>query len=84
MKDQIAATPAAGPAQAEGRRAALVRIGMFAPQGLLEQGPETARAFLMQAEKEGIDHVCEDAFEAAHDQLAARVDALAPNVAKAS
>ena len=31
---------------------------MFAPSGLLEQGPETARAFLTQAEKEGIDHVC--------------------------
>jgi len=34
------------------------RIGMFAPSGLLEQGPETVRAFLTQAGKEGIDHVC--------------------------
>ena len=34
------------------------RIGMFAPPGLLEHGPETARAFLARAEKEGIDHVC--------------------------
>jgi alkanesulfonate monooxygenase SsuD/methylene tetrahydromethanopterin reductase-like flavin-dependent oxidoreductase (luciferase family) len=31
---------------------------MFAPTGLLEQGPETARAFLAQAEEAGIDHVC--------------------------
>lgn len=31
---------------------------MFAPFGLLEQGPETARAFLAQAGREGIDHVC--------------------------
>jgi alkanesulfonate monooxygenase SsuD/methylene tetrahydromethanopterin reductase-like flavin-dependent oxidoreductase (luciferase family) len=31
---------------------------MFTPSGLLEQGPETARAFLTRAEQEGIDHVC--------------------------
>ena len=31
---------------------------MFPPPGLLEQGPETARAFLTQAENAGIDHVC--------------------------
>ena len=30
---------------------------MFAPSGLLEQGPEAARAFLAQAGQEGIDHV---------------------------
>jgi len=42
------AGPAAGP----------VRIGMFPPPGLLEQSPETARAFLAQAEREGIDHIC--------------------------
>jgi alkanesulfonate monooxygenase SsuD/methylene tetrahydromethanopterin reductase-like flavin-dependent oxidoreductase (luciferase family) len=35
-----------------------VRIGMFTPSDLLEQDPETARAFLAQAEQEGIDHVC--------------------------
>jgi alkanesulfonate monooxygenase SsuD/methylene tetrahydromethanopterin reductase-like flavin-dependent oxidoreductase (luciferase family) len=35
-----------------------IRIGMFPPQGLLEQGQDTARAFLSQAEREGIDHVC--------------------------
>jgi len=31
---------------------------MFPPPGLLEQGPEPARAFLAQAAKDGIDHVC--------------------------
>jgi alkanesulfonate monooxygenase SsuD/methylene tetrahydromethanopterin reductase-like flavin-dependent oxidoreductase (luciferase family) len=31
---------------------------MFPPSGLLEQGPETARAFLAQAGEAGIDHVC--------------------------
>ena len=31
---------------------------MFPPQGLLEQGQDTARAFLSQADREGIDHVC--------------------------
>ena len=41
-----------------GRTAASARVGMFAPSGLLEQGPETARAFLAQACKAGIDHVC--------------------------
>jgi alkanesulfonate monooxygenase SsuD/methylene tetrahydromethanopterin reductase-like flavin-dependent oxidoreductase (luciferase family) len=41
-----------------GRAAASVRVGMFAPSGLLEQGPQTARAFLARAEGEGIDHVC--------------------------
>ena len=41
-----------------GRAAASARVGMFAPSGLLEQGPEAARAFLAQACKAGIDHVC--------------------------
>jgi alkanesulfonate monooxygenase SsuD/methylene tetrahydromethanopterin reductase-like flavin-dependent oxidoreductase (luciferase family) len=31
---------------------------MFPPLGLLDQGPETARAFLAQAGRAGIDHVC--------------------------
>jgi alkanesulfonate monooxygenase SsuD/methylene tetrahydromethanopterin reductase-like flavin-dependent oxidoreductase (luciferase family) len=31
---------------------------MFTPFGLLEQGPEAARTFLVQVEKEGIDHIC--------------------------
>jgi alkanesulfonate monooxygenase SsuD/methylene tetrahydromethanopterin reductase-like flavin-dependent oxidoreductase (luciferase family) len=35
-----------------------IRIGMFPPQRLLEQGQDTARAFLSQAAREGIDHVC--------------------------
>jgi alkanesulfonate monooxygenase SsuD/methylene tetrahydromethanopterin reductase-like flavin-dependent oxidoreductase (luciferase family) len=35
-----------------------IRIGMFPPPALLEQGQDTARAFLSQAEREGIDHVC--------------------------
>jgi alkanesulfonate monooxygenase SsuD/methylene tetrahydromethanopterin reductase-like flavin-dependent oxidoreductase (luciferase family) len=35
-----------------------IRVGMFPPQGLLEQGQDTARAFLSQAERAGIDHVC--------------------------
>ncbi|HEV2260293.1 MAG TPA: LLM class flavin-dependent oxidoreductase [Streptosporangiaceae bacterium] len=34
------------------------RVGIFPPFGLLEQGPETARAFLTQAEQGGIDHIC--------------------------
>jgi alkanesulfonate monooxygenase SsuD/methylene tetrahydromethanopterin reductase-like flavin-dependent oxidoreductase (luciferase family) len=34
------------------------RIGMFPPDGMLEEGPETARAFLARAERAGIDHVC--------------------------
>jgi alkanesulfonate monooxygenase SsuD/methylene tetrahydromethanopterin reductase-like flavin-dependent oxidoreductase (luciferase family) len=47
-----------GTAQKAGRAAEPARIGMFAPFGLLEQGPEAARAFLAPVEKEGIDHVC--------------------------
>jgi alkanesulfonate monooxygenase SsuD/methylene tetrahydromethanopterin reductase-like flavin-dependent oxidoreductase (luciferase family) len=35
-----------------------IKVGMFPPQGLLERGQDTARAFLSQAEREGIDHVC--------------------------
>jgi alkanesulfonate monooxygenase SsuD/methylene tetrahydromethanopterin reductase-like flavin-dependent oxidoreductase (luciferase family) len=31
---------------------------MFPPIGLLEQGPETARAFLAQVAGAGIDHIC--------------------------
>ena len=58
MSDQLAATPAAAPAPADGRQAMPVRVGLFAPDGLLEQGPEAARAFLVHAEQEGVDHVC--------------------------
>jgi alkanesulfonate monooxygenase SsuD/methylene tetrahydromethanopterin reductase-like flavin-dependent oxidoreductase (luciferase family) len=35
-----------------------IRVGMFAPFGLLEQDPDSVRAFLARAEREGIDHVC--------------------------
>jgi alkanesulfonate monooxygenase SsuD/methylene tetrahydromethanopterin reductase-like flavin-dependent oxidoreductase (luciferase family) len=57
MKSQTA-TSQVGPAQAGTRAAAPTRVGMFPPPGLLEQGTETARAFLAQVAKEGIDHVC--------------------------
>jgi alkanesulfonate monooxygenase SsuD/methylene tetrahydromethanopterin reductase-like flavin-dependent oxidoreductase (luciferase family) len=51
--------PAHCPAVDPGDRAAAsIRVGMFPPFGLLEQGPETARAFLAYVDKEGIDHVC--------------------------
>jgi len=39
-------------------RTVTTRIGMFPPPGLLEQGADTARAFLARAEHEGIDHIC--------------------------
>src|SRR6516165_6015381 len=44
--------------QTTSRPAASVRVGMFPPVGLLDQGPESARAFLAQAGEAGIDHVC--------------------------
>jgi hypothetical protein len=43
---------------AGGGGARLARVGLFPPFDLLEQGEETARAFLAQADKAGIDHVC--------------------------
>ncbi|HET9081608.1 MAG TPA: LLM class flavin-dependent oxidoreductase [Trebonia sp.] len=58
MNSRTIITPATEPAQAGGRAAVPARVGMFAPSGLLEQGPETARAFLARAGQEGIDHVC--------------------------
>ena len=45
-------------ADAAGRAAAPVRVGMFPPLGLLEQDPETARAYLMRVAAAGIDHIC--------------------------
>jgi len=48
MKPKTVITPAA-PAQAGGRAAVPARAGMFAPPGLLERDPETARAFLAHA-----------------------------------
>jgi len=56
--------PAAGRPAAAGQAAAgqpapaSPRVGMFPPIGLLEQGPETARAFLAQVAGAGIDHIC--------------------------
>ena len=47
-----------GQADTAGRAAASARVGMFAPFGLLEQGPEPARAFLTHVDKAGINHVC--------------------------
>jgi alkanesulfonate monooxygenase SsuD/methylene tetrahydromethanopterin reductase-like flavin-dependent oxidoreductase (luciferase family) len=58
MSSTPVTSPAAGPARVAGRAGASARIGMFTPAGLLEQGPETARAFLAQAREEGIDHIC--------------------------
>ena len=37
---------------------AAVRVGMFPPFGLLASDPEAARAFLAEAGRAGIDHVC--------------------------
>ena len=45
-------------ADAAGRAAAPARVGMFPPVGLLEQDPETARAYLMRVAAAGIDHIC--------------------------
>ena len=58
MNSKPVVTPAAGAARAEGHPATSARVGMFAPSGLLEQGPEAARAFLAQAGQADIDHVC--------------------------
>ena len=45
-------------ADAAGWAGAPVRVGMFPPLGLLEQDPETARAFLTRVAAAGIDHIC--------------------------
>ena len=58
MQNETVSTSAPGPTRAGGRAAGSARVGMFPPYELLEQGPETARAFLTRAEEEGIDHVC--------------------------
>jgi alkanesulfonate monooxygenase SsuD/methylene tetrahydromethanopterin reductase-like flavin-dependent oxidoreductase (luciferase family) len=52
------AGPAAGRAGAADGALGSVRVGMFPPVGLLEQGPEATRAFLAQVSEAGIDHVC--------------------------
>jgi alkanesulfonate monooxygenase SsuD/methylene tetrahydromethanopterin reductase-like flavin-dependent oxidoreductase (luciferase family) len=56
--NRAAAGQTAGTADAGGQVAGSARVGMFPPYDLLEQGPETARAFLAQAGEAGIDHVC--------------------------
>jgi alkanesulfonate monooxygenase SsuD/methylene tetrahydromethanopterin reductase-like flavin-dependent oxidoreductase (luciferase family) len=58
MSGEAVISPTAGSADARGRVAASARVGMFAPFDLLEQGPETARAFLARVGEAGIDHVC--------------------------
>src|SRR6058998_1593534 len=45
-------------ADAAGWAGALTRVDMFPPLGLLEQDPETARAFLTRVAAAGIDHIC--------------------------
>jgi len=45
-------------ADAAGRAGAPVRVGMFPPLGLLEQPPETARAYLARVAAAAIDHIC--------------------------
>jgi hypothetical protein len=57
MSSAVNSLPA-GLAGASGRAAVSPRVGMFPPIGLLERGPETARAFLAQVDEAGIDHVC--------------------------
>jgi alkanesulfonate monooxygenase SsuD/methylene tetrahydromethanopterin reductase-like flavin-dependent oxidoreductase (luciferase family) len=53
-----AAGQTAGTADAGGQLAGSPRVGMFPPIGLLEQGPESARALLARIGEAGIDHVC--------------------------
>ena len=53
-----AASPGVGPAGAADCAPGSVRVGMFPPVGLLEQGPETVRAFLAEVSEAGVDHVC--------------------------
>jgi alkanesulfonate monooxygenase SsuD/methylene tetrahydromethanopterin reductase-like flavin-dependent oxidoreductase (luciferase family) len=55
----MTSNPGAGPAtHATSSAPAVARVGMFPPFDLLEQGEETARAFLARAAEAGIDHVC--------------------------
>ena len=53
-----AASPTVDLAGAADGAPASARVGMFPPIDLLEQGPETARAFLAQVREAGIDHIC--------------------------
>jgi alkanesulfonate monooxygenase SsuD/methylene tetrahydromethanopterin reductase-like flavin-dependent oxidoreductase (luciferase family) len=52
------ASPAVGRAGPAAGAPTSVHVGMFPPVGLLEQWPETFRAFLTQVSEAGIDHIC--------------------------
>jgi hypothetical protein len=52
------ASPAVDRAGAADGALGSVRVSMFPPVGLLEQGPEATRAFLAQVSDAGIDHIC--------------------------
>jgi len=58
MSDTLTPLLSAGQTPREARGSLPVRVGLFVPSGLLEQGPAAAGAFLGQAEEAGIDHVC--------------------------
>jgi alkanesulfonate monooxygenase SsuD/methylene tetrahydromethanopterin reductase-like flavin-dependent oxidoreductase (luciferase family) len=58
MSSRAETSPKTGRADTGGHAAASARVGMFPPFGLLEQGPEAARAVLAQMDAAGIDHVC--------------------------
>jgi alkanesulfonate monooxygenase SsuD/methylene tetrahydromethanopterin reductase-like flavin-dependent oxidoreductase (luciferase family) len=58
MSGEAVISPTGGCEGASDHAAASVRVGMFAPFDLLEQGPETVRAFLARVGAAGIDHVC--------------------------
>jgi hypothetical protein len=53
MSSTAVTSPAPGPA-AGNQAPAPPRVGTFPPAGLLERGPETTRAFLVQAAGAGI------------------------------
>lgn len=57
MSSSTAGSMPAGPAGGPGP-AVSPRVGMFLPFDLLDQGQDTARAFLARAGQAGIDHVC--------------------------
>jgi alkanesulfonate monooxygenase SsuD/methylene tetrahydromethanopterin reductase-like flavin-dependent oxidoreductase (luciferase family) len=58
MNSRAVTSPQTGPADTGGGAAGSARVGMFPPFGLLERGPEAARAVLAQIDAAGIDHVC--------------------------
>ncbi len=58
MSNEAVTSPQPGLTDTGSGAAASARVGMFPPFGLLEQGPEAARAVLAQIDAAGIDHVC--------------------------